>query len=115
MENWINNLDKASFSNLNQITTKHIDIDLQIDLEQRIIKGEVNLVLQSLIFLNISKVLESTQFIYLDTKFLNITRVQINNQDAPFEILKFTEHQNNLGDQLKIHLKEIFEKVSYQT
>lgn len=86
--------DPCSFSSPDKVKTNHVHIDWNIDFDKQVLKGFVDLSLQSL-------AAEQLSSVTLDTKDLNVTKVTCNNQELKFQLAD--KHQA-FGEALKIQL-----------
>ena len=91
----MNKDDSMSFSQENGIVQQHLDFDLEIDMEKRIIEGEVKMKYQCI---------GSTNFLALDIRDLQISNVKDDNEMLKYYILK--NKKNSIGDGLIIKLKK---------
>ena len=73
------NYDPATLSNINEIQTNHIQLDLKVDFEQKILDGSVTL--------NLTTLTNDVSKVILDSKYLNIKSVS---QDGrQLKVLRF--------------------------
>ena len=90
------NYDDASYSNMNQIQTDHMDIFLKLDFEATQISG-FNI-------LSMTSMVDYLYSIILDTQGMEILRVtNIQDEDLSFKV---TKENPNIGDALRIFLND---------
>lgn len=93
-------VDDATFANINQIQTTHIDATLELDFDNKIIKGFAILTMVA-----------QVDFLYdiiLDVKGMDVSRVTLlDDRDLTFQV---TQPNPELGDALKIFLADPMSK-----
>lgn len=92
--------DFSTLSNYNSFKVNNTIFDWEIDFNKKLVKGYINL--------NLTRLIDNEKFIKLDTSFLKIDKVSINNHNiVNFEIKDRIEP---LGSQLIIPLSNLSEK-----
>lgn len=84
--------DKHSFARPNEAVMKHLNLELEVDFEQKILKGKATCVIK-----NVGK----SKKLYLDTKGLAITKVELGQQAATFRL---GEEKAFMGQALEIDI-----------
>lgn len=99
--------DIHTFAQPDQVVMKHLKLDIEVDFDQKIIKGRADLDIDNK---------TQAEALFLDTKNLKIEKVTLegNEQEAEFDLAKPFEH---LGSALKIKIKPETKQVNiyYET
>jgi leukotriene-A4 hydrolase len=97
--------DFHSYSNPNDIKVRHLDLDLGVDFEQKILKGTAVLTLE--------RVSQKNSVLILDTRALNISKVEASEEGRSFNDTEFTLGSSDpvLGAPLTIRLPESATRV----
>lgn len=97
-------IDHHSYAKPNEAYIKHLDLNIEVDFENKIVKGNANYDIEHL---------EGNEIV-LDSKFLNIKKVEVDGNEVAFDLGKFDEV---LGSPLSIPISENSKKVSifYET
>ncbi|MBD0371784.1 MAG: M1 family metallopeptidase [Pyrinomonadaceae bacterium] len=92
--------DFHSYSNPQEVRVRHVDLDLGVDFEQKILKGTATLTFE--------KVSQKSNALVLDTRALNISMVEASADGRRFSNTEFTLGANDpvLGAPLNISLPE---------
>lgn len=85
--------DPHSYAQPNKAVITHLDLDIDVDFDQEIIKGKASYKIEN----------NNSLEIILDTKFLVIEKVQADGKDAEFSLGEFDEH---LGQPLIISIRK---------
>uniref|UniRef100_H3BAN2 Leukotriene A4 hydrolase n=1 Tax=Latimeria chalumnae TaxID=7897 RepID=H3BAN2_LATCH len=103
--------DPNSFSSFSQCTTKHLNLQLQVDFESRVVKGTVALTVEAL--------KDQLSSLILDTKDLKIFKVVVDGKEVNFSL--GTKHAFN-GTPLEITLpfalergQHVIVRITYET
>ncbi|KRX00695.1 Armadillo-type fold [Pseudocohnilembus persalinus] len=102
-DEWYNNIDPSSLSNLNDFTTLHYDIDYFIEFNKKKLAGKINYTFESKA--------SDLKKIILDVKCLLIYEVT-NEQDQvlKYHIQSNPKYKEDLGDQLVITLDKTYQQ-----
>ncbi|KAG9285768.1 hypothetical protein G9A89_013193 [Geosiphon pyriformis] len=103
--------DPNTLSNINEVQTKHLHLDLAIDFEKKILTGSV--------LLRLLTVANDVAKVILDTSYVFVERVSLEGKSLAFELAKRHEtYGSSLHIELpqKLPINTAFElKVDYQT
>ncbi|KAI7861636.1 peptidase family M1-domain-containing protein [Spinellus fusiger] len=86
-------IDPSSLSNLHQVKTTHLHLDWSIDFAKKTISGQV--------LLDLSILADNVQQVVLDTSYLDLKRISLDNIDLKFSV---SERHVSLGSALTIEL-----------
>ena len=94
----MNPLDQSSYANVDEVATQNIALDIAVDMENRLVSGNVLLKM---------KALKPTKQVILDTKALEIQNVELVKGDKT-EVLKnnISAPYPDMGQMLEIQLPE---------
>jgi aminopeptidase N len=99
-------VDKFSFAQPSQVTTKHIVLDLTVDFATRSLRGSAELEIENL---------TGTNMLVLDTSDLHVTRVTLDRTDAPATWSLGTVTANGTPLNIGINAATRFVKIEYST
>ena len=96
--------DLSTLSNIDEITTNHIHLNLTVNFEKQLIEGSA--------LLNFTTI-KKTQDVFLDMVALNIDKVNLINPDKTSKKLKFSVDNPKpfLGQRLKIKLPDVVDSL----
>jgi leukotriene-A4 hydrolase len=105
-------IDNSTNANMDEVTTKHLHLDLNLDFDKKIANGSVTLTMNSLV--------DNLESIKLDARYLNINDVRFENGDHLD--FWFTEPNPMIGPGLNIDVNGLVNKndtfdivVDYET
>ena len=96
--------DLHSYSNPQQVTIKHLHLDLEVDFEQQVLRGQAILDLERI---------TPNEPLVLDTMDLDITKVEITDGDSDYDETRFSLGASDpiLGSPLTIDLNDTTNRV----